>query len=669
MRKLPKNKRAGERTLYRPETEHDSCGVGFIAHVGGEPSHEIIRQGIRILVNLTHRGAVADDPETGDGAGILIQVCDQFFRGHCHSLGIDLPEPGSYGVGMVFLPREDSLRGFCETVVEEAVREAGQIVLGWREVPVNPSALGKSAAESQPVIRQILVGDTSGDRAAFERQLLLARKIAENRVRQNQPADEAGFHIPSLSSRTVIFKGLMLAHQVPLFYEDLNDKKLTSALALVHQRYSTNTFPSWELAQPFRVLAHNGEINTLRGNINWTRAREATIQSEMFGEDTRKLLPIITPGGSDSMALDNVAETLTACGRSLPHTMMMLIPEAWGQKYQMSEDQRGFYEYHSILMEPWDGPAAISFTDGRVIGSCLDRNGLRPARYVVTTDGLFVLASEVGVLEFEPERIKAKGRVGPGQMILVDTEQKRIIYDPEIKAVISRLQPYRRWVNENKIELRGLFDCAMPVRPVHETILQRQIAFGYTDEDLSILLRPMAEKGSEPVGSMGNDTPLAVLSDRPKLLFNYFKQLFAQVTNPAIDPIREQLVMSLMSYIGREANLLLETPRNARLLKLSRPVLTNDDLEKLKHSQNENFRTKTISILFDISEGVAGVQKAFEQCFRDAEQAVHDGYSLIILSDRGISEQKAAIPSLLAVSAVHHHLIRVGLRTMIGLVI
>jgi len=669
LRKRSINKAADGRSLYLPEFEHGSCGVGFVAHLEGLASHEIIRQGIRVLVNLTHRGAVADDPETGDGAGILIQVCDEFFREKCRGLGLDLPDSGSYGVGMVFLPGEDGLRGFCEAVIEEAVREAGQNMLGWRDVPVNPSALGKSARESQPTIRQFFVGDTTGDRSAFERRLLLARKIAENRVRQNEPADEAGFHIPSLSTRTVIYKGLMLAHQVPLFYEDLNDQKLTSVLALVHQRYSTNTFPSWELAQPFRVLAHNGEINTLRGNINWTRAREATIESDHFNGDIRKLLPIITPGGSDSMALDNVAEMLTACGRSLPHAMMMLIPEAWGQKYQMSEDQRGFYEYHSILMEPWDGPAAISFTDGRLIGSCLDRNGLRPARYVVTTDGLFVLASEVGVLEFEPGKIKAKGRVGPGEMILVDTEQKRIIYDPEIKAVISRLKPYRRWVNENKIELRGLFDCAMPVRPVHETILQRQIAFGYSDEDLSILLRPMAVNGSEPVGSMGNDTPLAVLSDRPKMLYNYFKQLFAQVTNPAIDPIREQLVMSLMSYIGREANLLDESPRNARLLKLSRPVLTNDDLEKLKHSQHEKFRTRTIPILFDIQEGVEGVKKSFERCFKEAEQAVHDGYSLIILSDRGINEQMAAIPSLLAVSAVHHHLIRVGLRTKIGLVI
>ena len=556
--------------LYRPEFEHDNCGVGFVAHVEGKASHEIIRQGIEVLVNLTHRGAVADDPETGDGAGILIQVCDRFFRRQCSGMDLNLPDPGRYGVGMVFLPRQKALREFCEKAVEAAVEETGQYLLGWRDVPVNPDALGKSARESQPVIRQIFIGDKTGDRTAFERKLLLVRKIAENKVRSSGKGENAVFHIPSLSSNTVIYKGLMLAHQVPHFYRDLEDPELTSALALVHQRYSTNTFPSWELAQPFRVLAHNGEINTLRGNLNWTRAREATIESDLFGRDLKKLLPIITPDGSDSMALDNVAEMLSACGRSLPHAMMMLIPQAWGQKYQMSEDQRGFFEYHSILMEPWDGPAAISFTDGRVIGCCLDRNGLRPARYVVTKDNLVVLASEVGVLEFPPGDIKSKGRVGPGQIILVDTEQRRIIYDPEIKAVISRLQPYRRWVNENKIELRGLFDCAMPVRPVHETILQRQVAFGYSDEDLSILLRPMAENASEPVGSMGNDTPLAVLSHRTKLLFSYFKQLFAQVTNPAIDPIREHLVMSLMSYIGEEANLLKETPRNAHLLKLSR---------------------------------------------------------------------------------------------------
>ena len=669
MKKKSKKRLSPAVTLYRPEFEHDSCGVGFVAQINGEASHAIIRQGIEVLENLTHRGAVADDPETGDGAGILIQVCDAFFRAHCAELGIKLPESGRYGVGMVFLPRKKEDRAFCEEVLEEAVAEAGQKLLGWREVPVNPKSLGKSARDSQPQIRQIFIEDTTADRAAFERKLLLIRKIAENRVRSSGKQEINGFHLPSLSSYTIIYKGLMLAHQVPLFFEDLSDPSLTSVLALVHQRYSTNTFPSWELAQPFRMLAHNGEINTLRGNINWTRAREATIQSELFGEDIGKLLPIITPGGSDSMALDNVAEMLTACGRSLPHSLMMLVPEAWGQKYQMSEDQRGFFEYHSILMEPWDGPAALSFTDGRIIGCCLDRNGLRPARYMVTKDNLFVLASEVGVLEFPPERIKCKGRVGPGQMIIVDTLQKRIIFDPEIKAVISRLQPYRRWVHENKIELRGLFDCATPVRPVHETILQRQIAFGYTDEDLNILIRPMAESASEAVGSMGNDTPPAVLSDRPKLLFNYFKQLFAQVTNPAIDPIREQLVMSLMSYIGKEANLLKETPRNARLLKLSRPILTNDDLDKLKGSQSETFCTRTIPLLFQISEEVAGVRQALARCFSEAEKAVHEGCDLIILSDRGINKDQAAIPSILAVSAVHHHLIRSGLRTRIGLVI
>lgn len=669
MSKIDPRTLPAHRTLYRPETEHDNCGVGFVAHVDGEPSHEIIRQGIQILINLTHRGAVADDPETGDGAGILIQICDGFFRKKCAELGFGLPEFGSYGVGVVFLPGDQELRDFCISELEQSVAEAGQKFLGWRDVPVNPDALGKSARKSMPDIRHFFIGSSDKDQDALERKLLLVRKIAENRVRGREDAQCCGFHIPSLSSRTIIYKGLMLAHQVPLFFDDLNDQSLTSVLAMVHQRYSTNTFPSWELAQPFRVLAHNGEINTLRGNVNWTRAREATIESELFGDDLKKLLPIITPGGSDSMALDNIAEMLTACGRSLPHAMMMLIPEAWGAKYQMSEDQRGFFEYHSILMEPWDGPAAISFTDGRVIGSCLDRNGLRPARYVVTHDNLFVLASEVGVLEFPPEKIRSKGRVGPGQMVLIDTEEKRIIYDPEIKAVISRLQPYRRWVNENRIELRGLFDCAMPVRPIQETIVQRQIAFGYTDEDLSVILGPMASKGSEPVGSMGNDTPLAVLSDRPKLLFNYFKQLFAQVTNPAIDPIREQLVMSLMSYIGREANLIKETPRNAGLLKLSRPILTNDDLDKLKHAQHENFRTLIVPIIFKIAEGIEGVHKTLERCFKEAEQAVEESYSLIVLSDRGINEETAAIPSLLAVSAVHHHLLRCGLRTRIGLVI
>jgi len=669
LQRIDKESLVAKSPLYRPEYEHGNCGVGFVANVEGKASHEIIRKGIEVLVNLTHRGAVADDPETGDGAGILIQLCDRFFRKQCCEIGISLPDLGRYGVGMVFLPRQQDRREFCEKVLADAVEAGGQRLLGWRDVPVNPDALGESARESQPVIRQVFIGDTTGEPEAFERKLLLVRKIAEHQVRASDKADNSVFHIPSLSSNTVVYKGLMLAHQVPFFYRDLEDPQLTSSLALVHQRYSTNTFPSWELAQPFRTLAHNGEINTLRGNLNWTGAREATLESDLFGDDLGKLLPVITPGGSDSMALDNVAEMLTACGRSLPHSMMMLIPQAWGQKYQMSEDQRGFFEYHSILMEPWDGPAAISFTDGRVIGCCLDRNGLRPARYIVTKDNLFVLASEVGVIELPPEDIKSKGRVGPGQMVLVDTEQRRIIYDPELKAVVSRLQPYRRWVNENKIELRGLFDCAMPVRPVHETILQRQIAFGYAEEDLSLLIRPMAENASEPVGSMGNDTPLAVLSDRPKLLFNYFKQLFAQVTNPAIDPIREHLVMSLMSYIGKEANLLKETPRNAHLLKLSRPILTNDDLDKLKASAKEEFRTVTVPITFPISEGEEGVRRALEKCFKEAEKAAGEDYTLIVLSDRGINAEQAALPSLLAVSAVHHYLIRTGLRTRIGLVI
>ncbi|MEA2062695.1 MAG: glutamate synthase large subunit, partial [Gemmatimonadota bacterium] len=657
------------RGLYLPEFEHDCCGVGFVARIDGRPSHGIIRQGIEVLVNLAHRGAVADDPETGDGAGIMIQVCDRFLRAACAEAGIDLPGSGQYGVGMVFLPVEKAARQYCTKALEEAVAGAGQKLIGWREVPVNPDCLGRSARLSQPLVRQIFIADTTGDRQAFERRLLLVRKIAENRIRKSGPSGSESFHLPSLSSRTIVYKGLMLAHQVPLFYEDLNDERLTSALALVHQRYSTNTFPSWELAQPFHYLAHNGEINTLRGNINWMRAREATISSPLFGDKIKQLLPIITPGGSDSMALDNMVEMLSACGRSLPHTLMMLIPEAWGEKYQMSQDKRGFYEYHSILMEPWDGPAAIAFTDGEIIGGCLDRNGLRPARYVVTDDDLIVMASEVGVLDFPPEKIKSKGRIGPGQMLLVDTRQKRIIYDPEIKAVTSRLQPYRRWVAENKIDLRGLFDCALPLRPEHETLIQRQIACGYTDEDISVILRPMAEKAIEPVGSMGNDTPPAVLSDQPKLLYNYFKQLFAQVTNPAIDPIREQLVMSLMSYIGNEANLLKETPKNARLLKLTRPILTHDDLDKLKSDQHLNFRTRTVPILFPVEDGAQGCRRALERCFTEAVGAAREGCALIILSDRGINREMAAIPSLLALSAVHHHLIREGLRTNIGLVI
>jgi glutamate synthase domain-containing protein 2/glutamate synthase domain-containing protein 1/glutamate synthase domain-containing protein 3 len=659
------------RGLYDPQFEHDACGVGFVAQTNGKASHDIVKKGIDILLNLVHRGACGCDPLTGDGAGILIQLPDPFFRRECEASEVELPAPGKYAVGCVFLPRDKHDRRRCMHILEDKIFGTGQRLIGWRDVRVNESALGPMARASAPVIKQVFIGSTAQDEAEFERKLFVIRKWAERTVRESNMTGRGSFYIPSLSSRTIVYKGLLLAEQLAGFYTELTDPAMVSALAMVHQRFSTNTFPTWELAQPFRTLAHNGEINTVRGNAAWMGAREQLFDEEVFGEDIKQILPIVSPGGSDSAQLDNVAELLVHAGRSLPHVMMMLVPEAWQNDEQMSQRKRDFYEYHSCLIEPWDGPAALAFTDGKRIGGILDRNGLRPARWTVTKDGLVVLASETGVLDIPPENVERKGRLEPGRMFLVDTEAGRIVEDEELKDEIAHRKPYGRWLRENKIMLSEI-EVSPPTatRREHASLKQRQKAFGYTEEDLRLLLTPMAEKGEEATGSMGTDTPLAVLSDEPQLLFHYFKQHFAQVTNPPIDPIREELVMSLKQYIGGEAQLLLELPDHAQMLELERPILTNQDLAKLRETHLQQVRQPpTLKMLYPVAEGGAGLKAALDELCREASLAVHQGQSLVILSDRGSNADYAPVPSLLGLGAVHHHLMRNGTRMRIGIIV
>jgi glutamate synthase (NADPH) large chain len=656
--------------MYRPENEHDACGLGFVANIEGQKSHDIVLKGIQILVNLTHRGACGCDPETGDGAGILIQIPHRFFERECARLGFTLPSPGEYGVGMVFLPVDPHDRILCEGILEKTAREQGLTVLGWRDTPINGDTIGRVARNTQPYIEQIFVRRELGmDQDALERKLYVLRKAAEAAVGKSDVKEKDFFYIPSLSSRTIVYKGLLLAPQIATFYMELSDPDVMSALCLVHQRFSTNTFPSWQLAHPYRFICHNGEINTLRGNANWMYARQSVLVSPLFGKDMQTLLPIITPGGSDSAMLDNAVELLALGGRTLPHVMSMLIPEAWDNDPEMPQDVKAFYEYHASLMEPWDGPAAVAFTDGRVIGAKLDRNGLRPGRYVVTADGLVIMASEAGVLPVRPEDVRMKGRLAPGRMLLVDTEQKRLISDEEVKKHLATRQPYAQWLKENQITLDDL-PSPTNVQPTdHKTILMRQRAFGYTDEDLRTILEPSAIKGEEPVGSMGIDTPLACLSDKPQLLFNYFKQTFAQVTNPAIDPIREDLVMSLNSYIGREGNLLDETPKQCHTLKLRHPIISNWRLEKMRSVSWGDFLATTLSALFPVKGGEQQLKKAVEGLCLRASVAVKSGYTILIISDRGVDATHAPIPSLLALSAVHNHLIREKTRNQVALIV
>ncbi|HWB85881.1 MAG TPA: glutamate synthase large subunit [Bryobacteraceae bacterium] len=656
--------------LYDPRNEHDACGIGFVANIQGHRSHDIIVKGIQVLINLTHRGACGCDPETGDGAGVLIQIPHKFFARECSKLGFTLPPSGEYGVGMTFLPVERQPRLQCEGVIERIAQEEGLTALGWRDTPINSAAIGRVARASQPYIQQVFLGRGQGmTEDQLERKLYVVRKRAESEIAASDIPDKGFFYIPSLSARTIVYKGLLLAPQIANFYPELSDSDVVSALCLVHQRFSTNTFPTWQLAHPFRYIAHNGEINTLRGNVNWMHARQSVLASPLFGDDLKKLFPIIQPGGSDSANFDNALELLTMTGRGIQHAMAMLIPEAWSSNPHMNPLKKAFYEYHASLMEPWDGPAAIAFTDGRSIGATLDRNGLRPARYLVTNDGLILMASETGVLPVKPEDVKLKGRLQPGKMLLVDTVEGRIISDKELKAALYSRNPYSQWLKENQITLDQLADPPREYGTDQETILCRQRAFGYTDEDLKFILAPMAENGQEPIGSMGTDTPLACLSDKPQPLFNYFKQLFAQVTNPPIDPIREEMVMSLTSYIGTERNILAETPQHCHTLKLPHPILTNRDLEKLRRVSQGDFLASTLPMLFPVAEGVKGLERALTQLCRRASLAIQSGYTLLILSDRGTDPDYAPIPSLLALTAVHNHLVREETRTQVALII
>ncbi len=657
--------------LYDPAHEHDACGVGFVCNIKNQKSHAIVRQGLELLERLTHRGAVGADPKAGDGAGILVQIPDAFFRA---VIDFELPPAGSYGVGMVFMPKDEAARQETQATVERRLQEGGQRVLGWRDVPVENRVLGESVIPTEPVVRQVFVacGNNCPDQQAFERKLFVVRKRMDNEIRA-AGYDKTAFYVTSMSSRTIVYKGMLLANQVGAYYQDLRDERFASALALVHQRFSTNTFPTWDLAHPFRMICHNGEINTLRGNVNWMAARRYTMSSEVLGDDLDSIWPLIPEGQSDSACFDNALELLVMGGYSLAHAMMLLIPEAWAGNKQMDAQRRAFYEYHAALMEPWDGPAAVAFTDGRQIGATLDRNGLRPARYLVTNDDLVIMASEMGVLDVAEERIVKKWRLQPGKMFLIDLEQGRIIDDAEIKAELSGAKPYREWLNRTQIHLDDLPTNVAPMAPDLETLLDAQQAFGYTQEDIKFLLTPMVVTGQEAVGSMGADNPPSVLSRRPKHLSTYFKQNFAQVTNPPIDPIREELVMSLVSLIGPRPNLLGLTEAGEHWrLEVNQPVLTNQDLERVRHIEDNSggaFRTRTLHMVYPADQGAAGMGPALERLCGEAEQAVLDGFNILILSDRNTNRDQIPIPALLATSAVHHHLIRHGMRTSSGLVV
>ena len=583
--------------LYHPANEHDNCGVGFTANIDGTKTHTVIKNGMQILKNLMHRGAIGGDLTTGDGAGILFQIPHDFFKKVCPSIDIVLPENRPYGIAMLFLPRNSDLKKACMNIVEKKIATENLGFLGWREVPVNVDAIKGQAFEKRPEIIQCFIDGNGLETEDLERRLYITRRVIENSA-VDIPTEAGCFYIVSMSCRTIVYKGLFTAPQLPGYYPDLSDSDLKSAVALVHQRYSTNTFPSWELAQPFRYLGHNGEINTLRGNINHIKSREPALSSDLFGDDIKKVLPVINERGSDSSGVDNTLELLVNAGRSIDHSMLMLIPEAWGVKYPMGPDLRGFFEYHAGIMEPWDGPAAVAFSDGTVTGAILDRNGLRPARYTITADGMIVFGSETGVLEIAADNVAEKGALRPGEILLVDFVKKRVLKNGEVKTLCARKQPYRRWVEENRISLRGFYGDVGPVEPDSESLAQRHRLFGYTREDLDMILGHMGTAGVEPVGSMGSDYPHAVLSEKNQLLYNYFKQLFAQVTNPAIDPVREELVMSLMTFIGNPGNILSETPRNSRLIKLLHPILSNDDLELIQRLKRGGFQSAVVPIGF-----------------------------------------------------------------------
>ena len=653
--------------LYDPSFEKDACGVGMVCSLRGEKTHDIVVKALQVLANLEHRGATGYDPETGDGAGILLQVPHAFFS----SVIRGLPAAGKYGVGMVFLPQHAQSRKVCEAALEKHLTAEGLTVLAWRDVPVCPDAVGELGRGTMPYVRQVFVGCGTVAPEHLDRHLFIARKITENEIRTGALEGREQFYLPSLSAKLIVYKGLMRSFRVAKFYPDLANTLVVSALALVHQRYSTNTFPAWSLAQPFRFISHDGEINTLRGNMNWMKARQGLFESELLGTGLERLFPILTEGASDSAILDNAIELLYHAGRSLPHAVLMLIPEAWYHHTEMSPEKKAFYEYHACLMEPWDGPASIPFTDGQVIGAVLDRNGLRPSRYTVTKDGLVVLASETGVLEIDPANIERKGRLQPGRMFLVDTQQGRIVDDEEIKARLSEAKPYGQWLAQNLMDLEDLPASEQNGRLTLEgdALADRQRLFGYSMEDLKITLAPMGRTGVEPMGSMGNDAPLAVLSDRARLFFDYFHQLFAQVTNPPLDAIREELVTSLQSYVGKQGNMLAESPDLCLLLRVKQPLITEAELMKILDAENPVIRSISLPVLFDVEGDGPALKRALETLCAGAEAAVKQGKTFLILSDRGADQVRAAIPSLLAVSAVHQHLVRRQMRAQVALVV
>ena len=651
--------------MYHPANEHDNCGIGFVAHIKGHRSQEIVRRGLEVLVNMTHRGAEGADNKSGDGAGILIQVPHDFIV----SQGIKVPSPGKYGTGLMFLPNNPLEAENCMAVFNQTAAEEGLEVIGYRDVPVDNSVIGEIAQRSEPVIKQVFVqGYLEQD--VLERKLFVTRKVAERKIRESQLIEKGKFYLPSLSSKVMVYKGMLTPEQVGQYFSDLSQPKFNSALALVHSRFSTNTFPTWDLAQPFRFIAHNGEINTVRGNRLWMQAREALLKSDLLGEDLQKIFPIIEPNKSDSASLDNAMEFLFMAGRSLPHALCMLIPESFNEKNPIPDSLKGFYEYHSTFMEAWDGPASIVFSDGRYIGGTLDRNGLRPSRYIITKDDLIVMGSEVGVQLFPAEDIVYKGRLRPGKILLVDTQFGIIIPDEEIKAELTRRNPYQNWVKEYRMDLADITVKNRVSSDLGEKYNEYFKLFDYSKEDVMEILAPMADQGQEPTSSMGNDTALAVLSSKPQPFYNYFKQTFAQVTNPAIDSIREGLVMSLTNYIGSvNQNILEESPDICKLIKFEQPLITNTDLGKIKDLKYEDFTHKTIKMMFPVAEGEQGLEKALDEICRQAEQAVDDKKNYIILTDRDIDKDYVAIPSLLAVSAVHHYLIRAKKRMQTGLIV
>src|SRR5574337_696574 len=666
----------GARGLYDPAKEHDSCGVGFVADMRNRRSRDILEKGLQILVNLGHRGAVGADALLGDGCGVLTQIPHGFFAPECKKLGFELPAPGHYAIGQLFMPRDEAARQMVRAIVEGVVAAEGQTVLGWRDPPVDNSELGERVKAVEPAMQQVFIGRAANIATEddFERRLYVIRKVVSNRVYESGRADFAEYYAVSVSARTIVYKGMVLERQLPRYYRDLLDPRYETALALVHQRFSTNTFPAWRLAHPYRMVAHNGEINTLRGNVNWMAARQASVDSEMFGNDISKLWPISYEGQSDTACFDNALEFLVQGGYSLSHAMMTLIPEAWAGNPLMDEERRAFYEYHAALMEPWDGPAAVAFTDGRQIGATLDRNGLRPARYLVTDDDYVVMASESGVLPIPDSKIVKKWRLQPGKMFLIDMEQGRIIDDQELKDSLASAKPYQDWLARINIKLDGLeFPADATAPECAASLLDRQQAFGYTQEDIKFILEPMGKSGEEGTGSMGNDSPLAVLSSKEKPLYNYFRQLFAQVTNPPIDPIREQLVMSLVSFIGPKPNLLEINEINPPYrLEVTQPVLTYADMAKIRHIArytDNKFRSAELDVCYPAAWGKEGVEARLASLCAEAEDFVHLGYNILIVSDRKVDAGNVASPAVLASSAIHQHLVNKGLRTRTGLVV